>query len=215
MVKILHTFVEYKAPQTLFEMVYSRTSAGVHIEQVSTILRVITVYANACTVYPTPGYLKPITTKEVVNGLVDLLDDYKEFFDPICELMSTIARNHMSCRSASESMLTLLLERLWDGGLQPRSLCITLKCIWSCMAKTTPRLWQFVDLDGIKCLLWILETVRDTAVIRLALQVLTDIISYPYAESQSASVGDIALKHLKMWRSSNSKDVAVTILINI
>jgi len=215
MEKILHSFVECKAPQILFEMVYSRTSIGVQIEQVSAILRLITVYANACTVYPTAGYLKPVATEEVVNGLVDLLDDKKILFEPICELMSTIARNSMSCRRASENMLTLLLERLWDGGLQPRSLCITLKCIWCCMAKTSPRIWQFVDQDGIKCLLWILETVRDNVVIRLALQLLTDIIASPYAENQSASIGDIALKHFKLWRSSISKEVAITVLIKI
>merc|ERR1719285_736312 len=213
--KILHRFVEYKAPQILFEMVYSRTSVGVHIEQVSTILRLINVYASACTAYPTPGYLKPIATEEVVNGLVDLLEDKKILLDPICELLSTITRNHISCRNASEYMLTLLLERLWDGGLRPSSLCITLKCIWCCMAKTTPRIWQFINQDGIKCLLWILETAREEVAIRLALQLLTDIISYSSAENQSASIGDTALKHFKMWRSSISKEVAATVLMKI
>lgn len=215
---LLHIFVESHAPQILFEMIYARKGGDLHMEQVPRIMGLINVYAKACTEYPTCSYLKPIATPEVMNGLVELLEDCAELFNPICELVSTITRTFKTCRYSSEKMLTSMIERLCSGGMEPRSQYFALKCAWSCMTNTVARLQQFLDQDGIKCLLVILETSEEDYLLRLTLEVLTDVIACSYIARESdpsSTMGSIALRHLMIWRSLTSKENAITILIKI
>jgi len=215
---LLHIFVEFRAPQILFEMIFARKAADAHMEQVPRIMGLINVYAMACTKYPDCGYLKPIATPEVISGLVDLLETCTDLFNPICELVSTITRTFKTCRYSSGEMLTYMIMRLSDGGMEPRSQYLALKCAWSTMANTVARLEQFLDQDGIKCLLVILETAADDHVLRLTLNILTDVIACSYAarsKDPNITIGSIALRQFTIWRSLTSKETAVTILIKI
>merc|ERR1719397_1446640 len=83
------------------------------------IMGLINVYAMACTKYPDCGYLKPIATPEVISGLVDLLETCTDLFNPICELVSTITRTFKTCRYSSGDMLTYMIMRLSNGGMEP------------------------------------------------------------------------------------------------
>jgi len=86
------------------------------------------------------------------------------------------------------------------------------------MSNTVARLDQFLDQDGMKCLLVILETSQDDYVLRLTLEVLTDVIACSYASPTKDSripIGSIALRQFTIWRSMTSRENAVTVLIKI